>query len=214
MSASGAGLAAGFDGATRLYAQLRGWIITKPLLAALAAELPDDGTLADLGCGIGLATLDLARRKPRAQLVGLDRAPRRIAAAQQAAGRLGIANAAFAVRDFRAEGVSEPLRGAFLIDLLHHVTPADAARLLEAVFAALAPGGRIAVKEVDLRPRWKLAVCHLTDLVMAPGSPVHFRSAAHWREQLERAGFLDVRSRPICACQPYPHLLLSGRKPG
>jgi len=205
--------ARGYAGATRLYAILRGWIITEPLLDQLAADLPDEGTIADLGCGIGLAALHLARRKPRARLLGLDRDSARIASATAAATRLGLPNATFATRDLQAEAPLEPLAGAYLIDILHHVHPPEAARLLDAVFRALAPGGRIAVKEVDVHPWWKRAVCHLTDAVMAPGCPVYFRPAAHWREQLERAGFTDVRSAPFLSWQPYPHLMLTARKP-
>lgn len=214
MNPRGPDLAAGFDGATRLYARIRGLIVTEAMVAAIAAELPDEGLIADLGCGIGLASLALARRKPRARVLGLDRDARRIAAAERAAQRLGITGVTFTVRDFQAEGARERLRGAFLVDLLHHVPPGDAERLLAGVFHALEPGGCIVVKEVDVRPRWKKAVCHLTDLLMAPGCPVHFRSPAHWSEQLERAGFTGVRSQPFRSCQPYPHLLVTGRKPG
>ena len=205
-------LCSGYDGALRAYAVVRGWIITDALIDELARELPGEGCIADLGCGIGLAALAMARRKPGAQLVGYDRDARRIAAARAAASRLGLPGARFEALDLTRAAAPGPWQGAYLVDVLHHVEPAAAAQLLAAVLAALAPGGAIAVKEVDRHPAWMRAVCRLTDAVMAPGAPVYFRTAAHWREQLERAGFEGVRSRPLPTCQPYPHILIAGRK--
>src|SRR5579859_5713215 len=68
------------------------------LVAAVGATEP--GYVADLGCGPGNLTVALARRWPRATVIGVDNSPEMIAAARSAASQ-GPGRVSFALGDVR-----------------------------------------------------------------------------------------------------------------
>ena len=161
-------------------------------VAQQAAE--DARTVVDLGAGTGTGTLALARRFPAAELVAIDSsAPmlERLAAAAHLQGlteRLRVVHADLDVAwpDVGAIDV------AWAASSLHHV--ADPDRVLRDVYAALNPGGLLAVIEMDALPRFLPeyvgqgrpgleARCHEA---MAAAS---WNSHPNWRPHLEQAGF-------------------------
>src|SRR5215213_5986512 len=67
----------------------RAWRASCARLAARLGDIPD-GRIADLGCGPGVSTFELARRLPGARLVGLDIAPRMLGEARRRRRGAGI----------------------------------------------------------------------------------------------------------------------------
>lgn len=70
------------------------------VLAAL--DLPDEGSLLDLGCGVGPCALAVARMRPRVRVVGVDASPEAVRVASETARREGLAHAAFQEGDAEA----------------------------------------------------------------------------------------------------------------
>jgi len=118
----------------------------RELLARVAAEAPR--SVVDLGCGPGNSTELLAARWPQAEeIVGVDNSPAMLDAARQrlpAARHPGVRFEAADIADWR------PARPPDLIyanAALQWV--GDHAALLPRLFAALAPGGTLAVQMPD-----------------------------------------------------------------
>ena len=179
------------------------------VFAALAQAVPlrADMVALDYGAGTGLLALALAARVRR--VLAVDSSAGMLAVLAQKARAGGFAN----VETLHADFAQDPLpAGPF--DLvasamtLHHV--ADVEGLLRKFFALLAPGGRIALADLDAED----GSFHGPD---APG--VHhlgFDRAALAR-QLADAGFADIRFSDAARSEKngrvYSVFLVAARKP-
>ena len=112
-------------------------------LASLFSSLPVDWRprrVLDFGCGTGDTTAALLARLPGAEVVGVD-----VSLPALEAARARHPGARFAA------ATELPRLGAFdlcyLNGVLHHVEPARRGATMAAIFAALRPGGRLALFE-------------------------------------------------------------------
>lgn len=120
--------------------------------AFLLPHLTKDTILADIGCGPGSITLDLARHieslgGQASQVTGFDNAPEAVAAANSAASEDGLA-----VTFSEAEATALPLEDnsvdvVFLAQVLHHVP--DPIAVLKECARVVKPSGIVASREVD-----------------------------------------------------------------
>jgi len=112
-------------------------------LASLFGSLPAGWSperILDFGCGTGDTAAALSARVPGAKVVGVD----------VSAPALSLARAHHPAVRF-ADVAELPALGAFdlcyLNGVLHHVEPARRGETMAAIFAALCPGGRLALFE-------------------------------------------------------------------
>lgn len=181
--------------------------ISEGVFSALQAHVPLDPSLTvlDFGAGTGLLSGKLAPHVKR--LVAVDVSPAMLA---QLAKKPELAGKVEVVCQDLLE---LPLRRA--VDLvvsamaLHHV--ADTASLLRALFAELAPGGRIALADLD----------HEDGTFHPPGTEGVFHAGFErgaLGEALASAGFVDVAFVTACEAvrdgRAYPIFLVTARKPG
>jgi 2-polyprenyl-3-methyl-5-hydroxy-6-metoxy-1,4-benzoquinol methylase len=181
-------------------------ILRQRFLDEIGQYLPAEGPVLDIGCGFGLFSLYYAATGPERFLRGLDVNGRRIRMARQAAARLGIDNVAYEesdARDFKGDGA---FAAAYMLDIVHHVSPASVPPLLTALHRAIAPGGRLLVKDVDTRPVAKRWFTWALDKAMAPRTPVHYWSADRLTAVLESSRFRVWRHLMVDVL-PYPHVL-------
>jgi hypothetical protein len=99
-----------------------------------------------------------------------------------------------------------------MLDIVHHVEPAAVRPLLTELHAALVPGARLLVKDIDRYPAYKRWFTHALDVLMSPGSPPHYWAADALQAELERTG-LRVHRHLMVDFLPYPHVLYVCRKP-
>jgi len=194
------------DVIVRAYCWGRFWILRQRFLDEIGQYLPATGRVLDLGCGFGLFSLYYASVRPGLRIEGFDLNPRRIAMARQAALTLGLENAHYEVgnvMDFRGGRIFD---AAYMLDIVHHIPPDAVRPLLEQMAKALAPGGRLLVKDVDSRPAYKRWFTHALDRVMDPRSPVHYWSGEALQGLLETVGFTVYRHLMVDFL-PYPHIL-------
>ena len=194
------------DPVVRAYCWVRFGILRQRFLDEIGQYLPADGPVLDIGCGFGVFSLYYAATGPRRVVRGLDVNRRRVALARRAAARLGLDNVVYEegdARDFKGDG---EVAAAYMLDIVHHVSPASVPPLLRALRRALPPGGRLLVKDVDRHPAAKRWFTWLADKAMAPSAPVHYWSADTLAGALEVAGFA-VHRHLMVDWLPYPHVL-------
>jgi 2-polyprenyl-3-methyl-5-hydroxy-6-metoxy-1,4-benzoquinol methylase len=196
----------------RAYCVLRFRIIRGRFLEEIRQFLPREGTVFEVGCGFGLFGLYFARACPGLRVRGIDVDEGRIALADKARRRLGVANASFEVGDARSVELPHGLDGCYMLDLLHHVPRPVAEALISQVHARLRPGGVFVVKDVDTRPRYKMAFTWLLDVLMTRGERPRYWSATDLTDALEREGFGVIRYAMVDLL-PYPHQLYVCVKP-
>ena len=194
------------DWIVRGYCWGRFWILRQRFLDEIGQYLPERGQVLDLGCGFGLFSLYYASVLPGVRFRGIDSNPRRIAMAEAAARRLGLANVRYEVGDVLDFRGGERFDAAYMLDIVHHIS-ADAVRpLLEQVAKVLPTGGLLLIKDVDRTPAYKRWFTLALDKVMDPGTPVHYWGSEALAALLGETGFA-VRRHLMVDVLPYPHIL-------
>jgi 2-polyprenyl-3-methyl-5-hydroxy-6-metoxy-1,4-benzoquinol methylase len=154
----------------------------------LAAELDGGlGRVLDLGCGRGQLSLLLLECGLASSVVGFDTDARKIEVAKVAG-----PEASFAVAELSALAL-EPSDTVLLIDVLHYLPLAEQDALLLAAAAALRPGGRLLVRELDAARTWRSALTRGCEWLarkvgLNRGRASAYRPAAELAALLERAG--------------------------
>lgn len=183
-------------------------------MRAVAAELPERGEILDLGCGFGLFDAVLALAAPGRRVTGRDVDEGKVARARRLFGDLAA---------FEVKGVGEEEDAAWdavvFYDVLHHLDDADAA--LRSAARALRPGGRLVVKENDVRPLWKHGISLAVEWVatrseLTRSAPVRFRTPEAWGKAVQAAGLRLLRCGHLPAREGFfvPHALIVAERPG
>lgn len=111
-------------------------------------ELRDGLTCADVGCGGGDATLELARRVgPNGKAIGIDIDETKLEIARAEARQVGVTNVDFKASDIRQASSSQPFDIVYARFLLTHLN--DPVGVVASFFDHLRPGGSIAVEDID-----------------------------------------------------------------
>ena len=171
----------------------------------LAADLPRRRIL-DLGSGTGTGALALLQRFEGSEVIALDISAQLLEHLRNKARDLGVADRVRTVQaDLDAAWPAiETVDLAWASSSLHHMTDPD--RVLTEVFAALHPGGLLAVAEMDSFPRFLpddlglgrsgLEVrCHAALAEGRADEVPHLGS--DWGSRLSQAGFTVEAERPF-----------------
>jgi SAM-dependent methyltransferase len=195
---------------TRAYLGVRFSIIRR-ILVDLLANLPETGTVLNLGSGIGLFDLYGARYRPRTRFIGIDIDRRRIDLSRVAAGRLGLDNTEFVCGDVTKAlpGVSPDVVVA--LDVLHHVTPEARRQILAWSATQLAPGGVLFLKDISTDVRWKLTFTRVLDDLMTGREPVYYFPVAEMQQHLASLGFASSTFH-LWDYIPFPHVIYVARR--
>ena len=171
--------------------------------------------MLEIGCGHGLCALYLALASPGREVFGVDIDRHKLADAERAAA--GVPNVVFGEvpPDWRPAGDWPTV---VIVDVLYLLGAAGARRLLADAATAIAPGGRLVVKEIDTRPRWKYRLAVGQELAatrvarVTAGATVEFLAPDDMVAVMAGAGLAVARHR-VDRGYPHPHLLLVGERP-
>jgi SAM-dependent methyltransferase len=167
-------------------------------------EISGDDRALDIGCGAGSSTIDIARRAPDGEAVGIDISRRMIEHARRAAEAARLTNVHFQ----HADAQVHPLGNAaydLAVSVFGTMFFNDAVAAFTNIAAALRPAGRLAVltwQELS-RNEWLTALRGALavgrQLPEPPaGAPGPFAQADpdHVRSVLGRAGLTDIELLP------------------
>jgi 2-polyprenyl-3-methyl-5-hydroxy-6-metoxy-1,4-benzoquinol methylase len=179
------------------------------------AHVPRAGRVLGLGCGHGVFSLFLACCSPQRTTVGVDLDVHKLGVARAAADRAGLPVTFTAAADGTLP--AGPWDAITVVDVLYLLGADAALDLVRRAAAALAPGGVLLVKEVDVRPRWKYRFTRGQEIVstrvtrITQGDAVDFVPPDRLVAAMEAAG-LAVERHPLDRGRLHPHLLLVGRR--
>ncbi len=183
---------------------------------ALARHIPSSGAFLDVGCGYGVWSLYLAQQFPNAKIYGIDPDGEKIEVARLAAREAGLGNIQFEVGTAQAPP-QRPFALVSVIDVLYLIPYPEQERFLSGVTSCLLPGGRLLLKEMSERPRWKYAWNWLEEwlavrlLGITLGASFYFRPQAGWEALLSGLG-LAVHTIRLDRGYVHPHILFVGEK--
>lgn len=170
----------------------------------MASVLPTRGRVLDLGSGHGLLSFALSRGSHQREIIGIDHDPERVRLAEAAALMLPAdSRPVFETGDLKEKlgsFASGSLAGIAMIDILHYFDPASQQFLITQAARALAPGGVLAMREIDSDAGVKAALNRFYErlatgvgFTRSTGPELSFRGASDWTNLLESTGFM-VRS--------------------
>jgi cyclopropane fatty-acyl-phospholipid synthase-like methyltransferase len=161
-------------------------------------------SVLDIGAGSGVWGIALAKQSPHVRLHAVDW-PRVLKVTRRIAKRHGVADRlATAAGDFFEADFGRGHRLATIGQILHSEGRERSRRLLKKTFAALAPGGTVAIQEfVPNNDR----TGPLAPLIFAVNMLVHTETGdtftfAEMSEWLRRAGFRNPRLLPVPSVSP------------
>ncbi|MGH7514226.1 MAG: class I SAM-dependent methyltransferase [Gemmatimonadales bacterium] len=108
--------------------------------------------ILDAGCGPGVFTMELAKRHPQAEVLGIDIDKIAIDRAEMIAAKAGIRNCRFSTGDVTALGFREQFDLVVSVDNLEHIQ--DDVTALRNLNNALAPGGLLVLHTPGYYRRW------------------------------------------------------------
>jgi SAM-dependent methyltransferase len=204
---------------TRFFLRLRSMLTPYD---RMASALPPRGGVLDLGSGHGLLSFALARGSRERAIIGIDHDPERVRLAEVAALKLPVGSRpVFETGDLKEKlwsFESGSLAGIAMIDILHYFDPPSQQFLVSQAARVLAPGGVLAMREIDSDAGVKAATNRLYErlatgvgFTKSAGPKLTFRGAADWTSLLESAGFA-VRSQR-CGPPLFADVLFVAQRP-
>ena len=175
--------------------------VALPRLPGVADALRRGATAADVGCGSGVAVLELAKAFPRSTFHGYDISEHALERARVNQAKAGVANARFhdARRDSLPKDASLDFVTAF--DCLHDM--AHPGRVLDAVRAAIRPEGVFLICDIKARESFAENVRKNPMAAMMYGTSVLTCMSSALSEPdglgLGTLGFSESVARKMCA---------------
>lgn len=172
--------------------------------------------LLDLGCGIGLLAHALRAAGLAMPYRGVDNDARKIAAAQRAGAKVGLADVAFDCVDLAA-GVPAHRGSVAILDVLQFVPPEAQDAILDASVAMLVPGAKLVIRtgldDGSARARTTRRIDALSRLLgwMNTG-PKRYPDADALRARFEAAG-LAAEFTPLHGNTPFNNWRIVATRP-
>lgn len=124
-------------------------------LGRMRAELqlvPNEGRIADVGCGSGIVSVNMAWKKPRTEVIGIDPDDSRMVIGRQLAQEHRIPNCRFDVGSIENNAIEKESCACVLCtEVLDHIpnVKGKLEELVECLIGLLMPGGRLILSFLD-----------------------------------------------------------------
>ena len=145
------------------------WVALNRMQAELRLA-PYEGRIADVGCGHGIVTLNLAWKKPRTEVIGVDPDEARMATGKLLLEEHGLRNCFFRKGTVDEPGI-EPgsCTGVICTETLDHIQDVKPVlkEKVEKLLALLKPGGRLILSILDEQGSGETGIVRPSPLTMA-----------------------------------------------
>ena len=193
-----------------LYVKIR-WLLCPYL--EIERQIPEGANCLDVGCGFGLLSNLLSLSSDKRYLFGIDIDKRRIETARKTIGKRK--NIEF-IRQDLFDIKKESFNVITFVDVLHHIRNEIKQRIIEKSVSLLSPGGKILIKDVTDRPRWKYLYNYLFDnstriLRITKGNRCEYLNSNGFQKLLKKYGLhpyeIKIHHQDLA-----PHCLIIGSK--
>jgi len=190
----------------RIYLKLRPLIIPFEIVEK---HVPKKGNIVDIGCGFGIFANYLALQSSNRNVIGIDYNEKRISTAK--INYCSSPNLNFFCGDItNTELPNTDVITA--IDVLHHIPTEDLQdKFLKTCYSALNNNGKLIIKDVDTKPKWKYIFNFIHDFLMTKGEPVLYQDQKTVNKLLKQIGF-EVEKILKIGNYPYAHILYVAKK--
>jgi len=190
----------------KLYMRLRPLIIPFELIEK---HVPKNGNIVDVGCGYGIFANYLAISSKKRNVTGIDLNKKRIYTANKIFSQSPNLN--FICSDITDSEIPNA-NIITAIDVLHHIPTLDLQiKLLDACNSVLSKDGKLILKDVDTKPKWKHLIARFHDYIMAHGDSVLFQDKNTIVNLLKKTGF-EIEEIINIKKYPYAHILYIAKK--
>jgi 2-polyprenyl-6-hydroxyphenyl methylase/3-demethylubiquinone-9 3-methyltransferase len=176
---------------------------------AVVAELPERGTIGEVGCGHGLLCA-LAATAPDRKIVGVDPDERKIALGRSCLASLPKVE----LHVGTASDLPRDLDAIAICDVLYLLPKERWREILAACRDRLRRGGRLVIKEADVVPAWKWHKAMLQERIMVTllrrtktSGGLHFQPRAETETLLRSIGFQVEATRDLGRGYSTAHVL-------
>jgi SAM-dependent methyltransferase len=190
---------------------------TDPIYAGVFRELEERrAPLLDIGCGMGLLAFYLRERGWQGAVEGLDYDERKIDAGRRMVAAGGYRGISLSMGDARTD-LPEHRGDVTVLDILQFFARDEQQRLLRAAASRVAPGGKFIIRSGLRERNLRFFITQFMDFVARgtfwmKSAPVHYPTAALFRETLEPEGF-SVSLAPLWGKTPFNNYLVVARRP-
>ena len=176
--------------------------------------LPEGVASFDIGCGTGYLLARIAATKRPTGLGGIEISERLIRFSED---RIRQVSPSVPLRLAVYDGSTLPesisdFDYLWMVDVLHHIPPANQALALKAIAAKMKSGARLVFKDIDAGRPWLCLANKFHDL-LSSGEIGHERSRSDAASMLRDAG-LEITMEGVRRMWVYPHYWYVCRKPG
>ncbi|HXI13529.1 MAG TPA: methyltransferase domain-containing protein [Thermoanaerobaculia bacterium] len=120
-------------------------------------------------------------------------------------------------------GFDDSIRGTFdvvvIYDATYRIPVSEREGLFQRAFDRVRPGGLFVLKDLDPEARLKFAWARMQEFIsdhllgVSLGEGFVYDTRAEVQARMERAGFVDFRSRRVDRGYPHSHIVYTSRKP-
>jgi cyclopropane fatty-acyl-phospholipid synthase-like methyltransferase len=189
-------------------------------MGAVERELPEQGSVLEIGCGHGMFCLVAALGSSERSVVGADIDAAKLVEARRAANSAGLDESRVSFLEV-APDWRPPARPQYaavvILDVLYLLGIPAALELTAAAARAVAPGGRLLIKEMDTDIRWKARVTTTQEFIstrltrVTEGETNVLVPLDDLQATMEAEG-LTVTRRALDRHYLWPHALLIGTR--
>jgi len=175
-------------------------IAARPLICPmqpLLRHVPERSTVLDIGCGNGLLLAWLALNNKLAAGMGCDVSPRALEGARSMASAFRAASGEDTLRfvDCQTALPDGQFDLVSMVDVMHHISPADQRHIFLQAVARIKPGGILLYKDMVERPWWQAWANRMHDLLLAR-QWIHYVPLSQIKCWAEEAGLvMDHQAR-------------------
>jgi len=158
------------------------------------------GLVYDLGCGIGILANLLSLSYPGIRVIGIDNSDRISVAKMTRKNKVNFLKADILDFDYAKAD-------AFvMMDILHHLPFDDQSHLLKKIFDALAPGGKLYILDIDVKPILKFWASRFVDCIQC--AKTYHRRTDEIISMLEINGYVVEKSEHMHKKRPVSHVFI------
>lgn len=191
---------------------LRGRVLLSDL-EFIESQVPETGTIVDLGCGHGLFANLMAMRSEKRKVIGIDLAPEKIRIASETIGRRS--NIDFICADIFETEIPE-CDAITIVDVLYLLPAPEQLRILKECHGSLRESGLLIWKAQERKPWYKFAFTWTQEMLTTSAGVTRgrrgrltFLSREAATDALKTAGF-KPRVVEMKGYRPYSDILYIG----